>query len=82
MRKVLILLLCFCLCGCGTVEKQLNEQQVQCEHEWTVLYHIFLDMQGNDICIYCPKCELEKNLKYKEWRKIQVDTEYKNGEKQ
>lgn len=79
-----LLCLIFVLCGCSVAEEkpQLNEQQLQCEHEWAEIdWHAEIANDGSGVTydIYCPKCQLETNVSYKEWNRIQVDMDYQNN---
>lgn len=59
-------------------ELELTVEQQQCEHEWTLVdVDLWLD---DDYYIYCPKCELEDVVTYKEWNKIRVDQNYEEQE--
>lgn len=84
MKKFLICILtCFVfgLCSCSTAEEkpQQTEQQLRCEHEWIEI-NCNLDIGNVTYDIYCPKCQLETNVRYKEWNRIQADMEYRNDQ--
>lgn len=75
MKKQLVyIILCLMigLCGCN--------KQSRCYHEWNI---IGLDIGFNEnnsgiiYDIYCPKCELEQNVSYKEWNKLQLEMQNK-----
>lgn len=86
-KKYLIhLLLCltFVLCGCNIVEEkpQQNAQQLQCEHEYVEIgwdINSCDDGSATTVDIYCPKCQWETTVSYREWNRIQADIEYRNN---
>ena len=94
MKKKLLLIcilicLVFNLCGCDTSchlsesqEPQPNEQQLQCEHEYAEIGWSITscsDGSGTSYDIYCPKCQWETTVSYKEWNRIQADMNYKHS---
>lgn len=70
------------LCACSVEEvkeePKISEQQSLCEHEWVEI-ECHLEPGNINYDIYCPKCQLETNVPYKEWNRIQADMEYKKG---
>ena len=91
-KKILVCVLsCFVLglCGCGDInvgeekeKPQPNEQQIQCVHEYAEIgWNIedCADGSATSYDIYCPKCQLETTVSYKEWNRIQADMEYRNN---
>lgn len=89
LAVVLGLTLCLGITGCAVGDDSItsnipNEKQSNCEHEyreisWYVQSYSDGSKSGYDI--YCPKCEYETNVSYKEWGKIQADMEYKKENK-
>lgn len=78
----------FGLCGCdvpkfiGEEKPQPNEQQLQCEHEYVEIawdINHCADGSATTTDIYCPKCQWETTVSYKEWNRIQADMDYKTS---
>ena len=93
-RKILVfIILCFMVClglyACALIkenpqqpEPQPNEQQLQCEHEYAEIGWSIAscsDGSGTSYDIYCPKCQWETTVSYKEWNRIQADMNYKHS---
>ena len=85
-KKISVCLLCFVLglCGCNLIEEkpQPNEQQLQCEHEYVEIawdINSCGDGSATTSDIYCPKCQWETTVSYKEWNRIQADMDYKTS---
>lgn len=84
-EKLLVLLLISstCLSGCNIVKEKpkQNEQQLQCEHEYTeIAWHAVMASDGSGVTydIYCPKCQWETTVSSKEWKRIQANMSYKD----
>lgn len=74
----LIIGLCNCqkiISSCSCQKSEPTQQQLECEHQWTVIYYRILGK--NDI--YCPKCQLEQSVTTKQWNKLQVDMNYRKN---
>lgn len=81
---LMCVLLCLLVFYGGEEKPQPNEQQIQCEHEYVeISWHAEICSDGSGVSydIYCPKCQWETKVSYKEWNRIQVDMEYRKGEK-
>lgn len=74
----------FILCvATGEEKPPITEEQLQCNHEWTEIdWHAEIASDGSGVTydIYCPKCQLEEKVSYKEWNRIQADMNYEKGE--
>lgn len=89
LAVVLGLALCCGMTGCTESDDLANsnipnEKQSNCEHEYREIdWHVQSYSDGSNVGydIYCPKCEYETNVSYKEWGKIQADMEYKKENK-
>ena len=89
LAVVLGLTMCFGMTGCTENDDLANsnipnEKQSNCEHEYREIdWHVQSYSDGSNVGydIYCPKCEYETNVSYKEWGKIQADMEYKKENK-
>ena len=69
---VILLIIVGCIFFTNYEQFVPNQMQVSCEHEWVELY----EYSNPYVLIYCPKCQLAKEISLKKWRKMQVDQRY------